>query len=341
MNKADVCGLLCSLKGSPLSVLLAMWLLKYRLGEVSVGTSDLADYTGYAENTVRKGISRLHKLGLVVSLPQRYHAWTLTESAGQLMLPVTSNGDGEAQNLRVPKKFEQREAQNLSVDAQNLRVPSLHGHGHVHGMDGSNNNNDHDKEILEEEMFELGLDAKKAKSMLMEAGAYDHRAEKYIVDALRGGWSESEVLEELQWWLAYCESPRGRDVNRPWALAGKRISENKPVSDAVKQSVRQAQAEAEAMAQGVGVNAVEEEKSPAEVAWAGVKFELSLQMTRATFDTWIHPTKGISLEDGVMRVAVQNAQAVEWLTHRLGTVIDRTVKRMGVCEQVQYEIGGV
>jgi hypothetical protein len=250
------------------------------------------------------------------------------------MLPVTSNGDGEAQNLRVPKKFERREAQNL-------RVPPLHGHGHVHGIDGNNNNNNgHGKDILGEKL-EFGLDAEKAKGLLMQAGAYDHRAKKYVEAALRKGWSEAEMLEELQWWLAYCDSPKGHDVNKPWALAGARIAENKPVSDAVKQAIRDAQAEAEAMAQGVGVgvNAVEEEESPAEVAWNDIKFQLSLQMTRATFDTWIHPTKGVSLEDGVMTVAVQSAQAVEWLTHRLGVVIDRTIKRMGY-EQVEYIIEG-
>lgn len=62
--------------------------------------------------------------------------------------------------------------------------------------------------------------------------------------------------------------------------------------------------------------------------WQTALSELELQMTRATFDTWLRDTRWITTEDDTLVIAVKNTYAVEWLTYRLYTVIDRTLHRI-------------
>lgn len=59
--------------------------------------------------------------------------------------------------------------------------------------------------------------------------------------------------------------------------------------------------------------------------WHATLGELQLQMTRATFDTWVRPTHAINFQDGAMVVGVHSPYAKEWLENRLNTTIQRTV----------------
>jgi chromosomal replication initiator protein len=68
-----------------------------------------------------------------------------------------------------------------------------------------------------------------------------------------------------------------------------------------------------------------EEFMRAEQIWQAALGELQLQMTKATFDTWVKNTSLISCEDGTFVVAVQNGFAKEWLENRLLTIIKRTL----------------
>jgi hypothetical protein len=53
--------------------------------------------------------------------------------------------------------------------------------------------------------------------------------------------------------------------------------------------------------------------------------QLQLQMTRATFDSWLKDTWLLSTENGTWHVAVKNEFAKDWLENRLFTVINRVV----------------
>lgn len=63
----------------------------------------------------------------------------------------------------------------------------------------------------------------------------------------------------------------------------------------------------------------------AEQIWQAALGELELQMTKATFDTWLKNTSLISYEDGTFVIGVHNAYAKDWLENRLLTTIKRTL----------------
>ncbi len=63
--------------------------------------------------------------------------------------------------------------------------------------------------------------------------------------------------------------------------------------------------------------------------WKTALGELELQMTRATFDTWLRDTRCIGTENNdTLIVGVKNGYAVEWLEHRLYALIQRTLQRI-------------
>ena len=61
--------------------------------------------------------------------------------------------------------------------------------------------------------------------------------------------------------------------------------------------------------------------------WAASLGELQLQMTRATFDTWLRGSQVVEAGDGCLTIAVRHAYAADWLQNRLMPVIQRTVSR--------------
>jgi hypothetical protein len=61
--------------------------------------------------------------------------------------------------------------------------------------------------------------------------------------------------------------------------------------------------------------------------WTRSLEELKLQMTKATFDTWLRGSKVVEAGEGCLTIAVQHVHAVDWLQNRLLPVIERTVAR--------------
>ena len=59
--------------------------------------------------------------------------------------------------------------------------------------------------------------------------------------------------------------------------------------------------------------------------WQATLGELQLQMTKATFDTWVRNTRLISHRDGIFVIGAQNEFARDWLENRLLTTAERTL----------------
>ena len=62
--------------------------------------------------------------------------------------------------------------------------------------------------------------------------------------------------------------------------------------------------------------------------WDAALQELQLELTRATFDTWLRPTRAIGREDGCLVVQVASAPAHAWLEGRLREKIEQTLTRV-------------
>jgi DnaA N-terminal domain/IclR helix-turn-helix domain len=72
---------------------------------------------------------------------------------------------------------------------------------------------------------------------------------------------------------------------------------------------------------------LESVSAEADQLWARCLGELQLQMTRATFDTWLRGSRVVEAGDDCLTVVVRNAYAMDWLQNRLLPVIQRTVVR--------------
>lgn len=71
--------------------------------------------------------------------------------------------------------------------------------------------------------------------------------------------------------------------------------------------------------------------------WADALVELRMQMTRATFDTWLQGSEVIAVQDGTLAVRVRDAYAVDWLRSRWLKPIRRTLSGVaGVPVDVQF-----
>jgi chromosomal replication initiator protein len=66
----------------------------------------------------------------------------------------------------------------------------------------------------------------------------------------------------------------------------------------------------------------------AQSLWHAALGQLELQLPKATFDTWVRNTLGLSYEDGVLVVGVRSAYAKDWLENRLYGTIQRTVTKI-------------
>jgi hypothetical protein len=79
----------------------------------------------------------------------------------------------------------------------------------------------------------------------------------------------------------------------------------------------------------------------AEKLWEMTLGQLQLQMTRATFDTWLRDTWLVSADDGLWQVGVKNDAAREWLENRLHDAVSRTVTNIaGHPVAVEYVVNG-
>ena len=65
-----------------------------------------------------------------------------------------------------------------------------------------------------------------------------------------------------------------------------------------------------------------------DLVWSAALGELQLQMTQATFDTWLRDSRLMKYEDGTFVVGVKSGYAKDWLENRLLATIKRTVARL-------------
>jgi len=62
--------------------------------------------------------------------------------------------------------------------------------------------------------------------------------------------------------------------------------------------------------------------------WAAVLSQLRMELPRATFDTWLAPTRLLHVQAGTYTVSAPSLYACEWLEHRMQGAIKRTLSRL-------------
>jgi len=74
-----------------------------------------------------------------------------------------------------------------------------------------------------------------------------------------------------------------------------------------------------------------------DIVWSAALGELELQMTHATFDTWLRDSRLLKYENSTFVIGIKNGYAKDWLEHRLLTTIKRTLVRLtGRTVQVKF-----
>ncbi len=78
----------------------------------------------------------------------------------------------------------------------------------------------------------------------------------------------------------------------------------------------------------------------AEQAWQSALGQLQMQMTKASFDTWVRDTRFVSCDSETIKISVQNAYARDWLESRLSSTIIRLLTGLlGKPYQVEFVVG--
>jgi chromosomal replication initiator protein len=79
----------------------------------------------------------------------------------------------------------------------------------------------------------------------------------------------------------------------------------------------------------------------ADQVWPAALGELELQMTQATFDTWLRNSRLMKYEKGLFVIGVKSGYAKDWLENRLLATIKRTLTRLtGQTVEVRFVVCG-
>jgi hypothetical protein len=65
-----------------------------------------------------------------------------------------------------------------------------------------------------------------------------------------------------------------------------------------------------------------------DLIWSAALGELQLQMTQATFDTWLRDSRFLNYGDGSFTIGVKSSYAKDWLENRLYATVKRTLSRL-------------
>ena len=198
--------------------------------------------------------------------------------------------------------------------------------------------------------------------LLIDRCAAAPKAAIAAVCGARAAWGEnwSAALFKLETlvWLAYCLHPKhGRNLT-PGAFIPARLRQgitapawftDYPYNLRADIAEAEAEVKAEVKAEAEGEGEVkaevkaegEAEGEASKVAspvvpgcsmdmgqiWQTALGQLQMQMTRATFDTWVRQSSALSYEvdADVFVVGVHNSYAKDWLEQRLYILIDRTL----------------
>jgi hypothetical protein len=143
------------------------------------------------------------------------------------------------------------------------------------------------------------------------------------------------LAERWARWIVWAEEYARADYSNPRGLAVYTLSDDsaaEPPDDIPTESAPEAERAGEPAPVRAGVEEASEYAQTREGiftnvndVWSAVLGELKRQMTRATFDTWVRPTRALGYEGEALVVQVASEYAKEWLENRLAVTVERTL----------------
>jgi hypothetical protein len=195
----------------------------------------------------------------------------------------------------------------------------------------TNQNHDQPEPILEEEE-EASRDCEidEIAGVLQESGVFPENAARIAALMSQAGLTSQDALE-IFWGTLQTAAQPGLTDEQVVARAVYRLEQG--IWDAGKrarEAIRCARYRTSSPGIVLGIEQSDEaqETDPAGRIWQAALGELQLELTRATFETWLRNSRLVTCEDGVFVIGVANTYARDWLESRLRSVVERVLARL-------------
>jgi hypothetical protein len=219
-------------------------------------------------------------------------------------------------------------------------------------------NNNHDLEPEpEEEEEEEEKKAEKEKTQdntheiqqaLEEHGVFRNAAQEIAALMSSAGLSAADAVRILAATVQSIQSGMPRGDEEVMSLAVDRLRRGCwDAGERARRTIRQARYSGGVPAPSPPSPSVVDRSPPpgnsdAAEIWEQVLEELQLELTRATFETWLRPTRAVGRDNGVLVIQVASVYARDWLEGRLRGMVERAVERVaGEPLKVQFVVEGV
>jgi len=338
--------------GAALSVLMALALRSNERGWSWPSIETLQNDTGLSRNSIFRALEYLCSQrvnGRRVLLRARLRNPDGTLGTNCYLLFPTPTEEEEYNNAVLleypedaPTKYQKVVLGNHVPSTTFTNVVKLH----------PNNNHDLEPEPKEEEEEEKKAEkvencarADEIERMLVEQGVFESAARQIAAMMAAAGLSAEDAIRILQATIQSIQTGMPRGDEEVMSLAVDRLRRGCwDAGERSRRTLRRARYAGDSPPP-TGPPPPPEAPAPAPPdgveLWEQVLGELQLELTRATFDTWLRPTRGVGREDGVLVVQVASVYAREWLESRLQGMVERALERVtGEPLRVRFVVEG-
>lgn len=362
--------LLRALRGAPLSCLHALRIAH----PTPLDRTQLCMMTNYRKDEVTEAMRLLCDLYGFATRIGRYAGWILTQVGVQLHLPgfqqVLTQETPRALGEGDFSAFPNGSSSSLYISSSNELVQTTTTTTEREGdFSAFPTNSKADLDLLPSE----------ANALIEQylRGCKRATSQHAVRAALARGDSLADIETEMILWVIYAESPLGKGIRSPAIHAASKIKDGEKCPDFLFRVNEKDREHGDAwrawlVANETWLARLRELQTPASVVsnspslessnepthkpafaetlsaaadaraveiWDRAREELRLQMTKATFDTWVKPAFALSYDRAraELVIGVHNPYAKQWLENRLYGMIERTVQHViGITTKIKF-----
>jgi hypothetical protein len=176
--------------------------------------------------------------------------------------------------------------------------------------------------------------------VLQESGVFPENAVRIAARMSQAGLTPQDALE-IFWATLQTTAQPGLADEQVVARAVYRLEQGIwDAGERAREAIRRARHRTSSPVIVSGVGQSHQEEDPASRIWQAALGELQLELTRATFETWLRNSRLVACEDGVFVIGVANTYARDWLESRLRGVVERALERVaGEPLRVRFVVG--